>query len=255
MICPRVCNTQQPFYNRNFMSDTAGYAAVRTEAILCTCVLLGATGGLALSALLSSPERASAAVLYEWQLPESSWRYAFEPELMPTLTATANDLLREPAGVRTAAEADNQLAVTPTLENASDTPPEPSVTSEPPVTISAPRSPTLAGPASRTPAPLATRPPPAPQAEVIQQFSTGFREAGGTEEQLAHALRIVACESSWNVYAQNPAGPFYGLGQFLISTWQRVGGGDIYSAWQQGFNFALLYERSGPGQWPACRLR
>jgi resuscitation-promoting factor RpfB len=66
---------------------------------------------------------------------------------------------------------------------------------------------------------------------------------------------LAQCESSGNPSAVNPAGPYYGLYQFLASTWQSVGGTGVptdHSAAEQTYRAQLLYQRSGAGQWPVC---
>lgn len=66
---------------------------------------------------------------------------------------------------------------------------------------------------------------------------------------------LADCESSGNPDAYNPAGPYYGLYQFLASTWQSVGGTGVptdHSAAEQTYRAQLLYKRSGAGQWPVC---
>jgi uncharacterized protein YabE (DUF348 family) len=66
---------------------------------------------------------------------------------------------------------------------------------------------------------------------------------------------LAACESGGNPQAYNPAGPFYGLYQFMQSTWNAVGGVGVptdASASEQTFRAQQLYKRSGAGQWPVC---
>lgn len=66
---------------------------------------------------------------------------------------------------------------------------------------------------------------------------------------------LAQCESGGNPQAVNSAGPYYGLYQFLASTWQSVGGTGIptqHSAAEQTYRAQLLYQRSGAGQWPVC---
>ena len=66
---------------------------------------------------------------------------------------------------------------------------------------------------------------------------------------------LANCESSGNPNAYNPAGPYYGLYQFLASTWQSVGGTGVptdHGAPEQTNRAQLLYKRSGAGQWPVC---
>lgn len=91
-------------------------------------------------------------------------------------------------------------------------------------------------------------------ASTAQQFADGYRWAGGPEHLLAHILNsVIPCESNYDPSAVNWAGPYYGLMQFSPSTWYAYGGGDWYSAWQQGVNTARLVRASYPGShWPYC---
>ena len=93
--------------------------------------------------------------------------------------------------------------------------------------------------------------------EIKQQFTAGYRSASGPENLLTHILeRVIPCESSYNVRAYNPAGPYYGLMQFLPATWNLVGGGEWFNAWQQGANTArLILQRDPKTQWPVCWSR
>ena len=66
---------------------------------------------------------------------------------------------------------------------------------------------------------------------------------------------LANCESSGNPAAVNPAGPYYGLYQFLESTWRSVGGVGLpsqASPSEQTYRAQILYNRSGAGQWPVC---
>jgi len=66
---------------------------------------------------------------------------------------------------------------------------------------------------------------------------------------------LAGCESGGNPQAVNSAGPYYGLYQFLESTWRSVGGTGIptqFSAAEQTYRAQILYNRSGAGQWPVC---
>lgn len=94
-----------------------------------------------------------------------------------------------------------------------------------------------------------------PSVETVRrEFSAGYRSVGGSESILDHILEeVIPCESGYNVRAFNPAGPFYGLMQFLAETWLRSGGGNWYDARQQGENTARLLMTSEPrSQWPHC---
>ena len=66
---------------------------------------------------------------------------------------------------------------------------------------------------------------------------------------------LARCESGGNPKAYNPAGPYYGLYQFLASTWRSVGGTGVpteHTASEQTYRAQILYRRSGAGQWPVC---
>jgi len=66
---------------------------------------------------------------------------------------------------------------------------------------------------------------------------------------------IAACESGGDPTAVSSTGMYRGKYQFSVATWQSVGGsGDPAAApeAEQDYRAALLYQRSGPGQWPVC---
>lgn len=66
---------------------------------------------------------------------------------------------------------------------------------------------------------------------------------------------LARCESGGNPRAYNSAGPYYGLYQFLESTWRSVGGVGLptqASPSEQTYRAQILYRRSGAGQWPVC---
>jgi peptidoglycan hydrolase CwlO-like protein len=89
----------------------------------------------------------------------------------------------------------------------------------------------------------------APPASVTPQVSSG---AGG------HLRQIAQCESGGNPRAVSPSGQYRGKYQFSVPTWRAVGGsGDPAAASEaeQDMRAALLYQRSGPGQWPVCGAR
>jgi hypothetical protein len=92
-------------------------------------------------------------------------------------------------------------------------------------------------------------------ATIREDFTAGYLSIGGSERVLEHILDwVIPCESSYNLHAFNPAGPFYGLMQFLEATWMRVGGGDWRDAEQQGANTARLLKSGAhpESQWPHC---
>lgn len=77
---------------------------------------------------------------------------------------------------------------------------------------------------------------------------------GGTN---AHLERIKMCESGGN-YAITTNPTYRGAYQFSYSTWASVGGsGDPAAASpeEQDMRAQMLYDRSGPGQWPVCQYQ
>jgi hypothetical protein len=85
------------------------------------------------------------------------------------------------------------------------------------------------------------RPKPPPQPEPVQVSP--------------HLQAIAACESGGDPTAIGGGGLYRGKYQFSIATWQGVGGtGDPAAASEaeQDLRATILYERSGPGQWPTC---
>jgi len=71
---------------------------------------------------------------------------------------------------------------------------------------------------------------------------------------LATLNAIAACESGGDPTAVNAAG-YYGKYQFSPPTWAAVGGSGNpaeASEAEQDYRAALLYNQSGPGQWPVC---
>jgi soluble lytic murein transglycosylase-like protein len=66
---------------------------------------------------------------------------------------------------------------------------------------------------------------------------------------------IASCESGGNPRAVSSNGMYRGKYQFSTATWAGVGGkGDPAAASEaeQDRRAAMLYARSGPGQWPVC---
>jgi Transglycosylase-like domain len=71
----------------------------------------------------------------------------------------------------------------------------------------------------------------------------------------SHLQAIAVCESGGDPTAIGGGGLYRGKYQFSVSTWQSVGGsGDPAAApeAEQDRRAIMLYDRSGPGQWPVC---
>lgn len=66
---------------------------------------------------------------------------------------------------------------------------------------------------------------------------------------------IAECESGGDPRIISSNGLYHGKYQFHPDTWESVGGKGLPSEApepEQDYRAALLYERSGPGQWPVC---
>lgn len=66
---------------------------------------------------------------------------------------------------------------------------------------------------------------------------------------------IASCESGGDPTAIGGGGLYRGKYQFSVETWQAVGGtGDPAASpeAEQDRRATILYEQSGPGQWPVC---
>lgn len=101
--------------------------------------------------------------------------------------------------------------------------------------------------ARRTPAP-APIPGYAP-GTVPDIITRAFTPYGSTA--VAWGLRVAKCESGYNPRAYNPAGPYYGLFQFLMSTFKATpyGGQDIYDPVANANAAAWKYSQGGAGAW------
>ena len=84
------------------------------------------------------------------------------------------------------------------------------------------------------------------------------RKAARQQSQVAippQLEQIAQCESHGDPRAIGGGGAYRGKYQFNVGTWQSVGGkGDPAAApeAEQDKRAAILYARSGPGQWPVC---
>jgi len=66
---------------------------------------------------------------------------------------------------------------------------------------------------------------------------------------------IAACESGGDPTAVSSNGMYHGKYQFSVATWAAMGGSGLPSQApeaEQDMRAAMLYARSGPGQWPVC---
>ena len=112
--------------------------------------------------------------------------------------------------------------------------------------------------ATKTPAPApprVTRPAPAPapgacDATCVQNLiRQAFAPYGQTG--IDWGLRVARCESGYNANAYNPAGPYYGVFQFLMSTFKATpyGNQNIFDASANVNAAAWKYGQGGAGAW------
>lgn len=83
---------------------------------------------------------------------------------------------------------------------------------------------------------------------VVSVSSNGYPTFGGLNWRA-----LASCESGNNAHSRD--GPYHGLYQFLLGTWQSVGGsGDPADAsiYEQTHRAWLLYQREGRHPWPVC---
>lgn len=113
--------------------------------------------------------------------------------------------------------------------------------------------------ATPTPAPT---PRPKPRVEVPQaNYPPGSIEAIIAAAANAHGvdpswmIRIASCESGLRPNAYNPSGPYYGLFQFLMSTFKAHGGTNIWDPTQQSNIAAAMLVQDHGSAWPVCSKR
>ena len=99
------------------------------------------------------------------------------------------------------------------------------------------------------PQPPAAQPAAVPQGSVQEIIVRAFSPYGQTA--VDWGLRVARCESGYNPRAYNGAGPYYGLFQFLMTTFKNTpyGNQDIYDPYYNAAAAAWKYSVSGPGAW------
>lgn len=89
---------------------------------------------------------------------------------------------------------------------------------------------------------------------AAQKEERKFGDLPGTVSR--ETLEAIAdCESGGDPEIVSSSGLYYGKYQFSPDTWESVGGKGLpseASEAEQDYRAALLYTRSGPGQWPVC---
>jgi soluble lytic murein transglycosylase-like protein len=113
-----------------------------------------------------------------------------------------------------------------------------------PAPTAPPTAPPTAKPRPSQPA-IPAAPPPAPGTiqAIIQQAAATWGVS------YPWMLKIAQCESGLNPRAYNPAGPYYGLFQFLMSTFRANGGTNIWDPVQQANITAKMLAHGQAHQW------
>ena len=126
---------------------------------------------------------------------------------------------------------------------------ESSTTSGPPPLATLPPAPRLT--------PMRPAPPRAPAIPAssyppgsVQAIITAAAQAHGVDP--SWMIRTATCESTLRPNAYNPAGPYYGLFQFLMSTFRAHGGTDIWDPTQQANIAASMFAAGDSSAWPVC---
>jgi hypothetical protein len=91
--------------------------------------------------------------------------------------------------------------------------------------------------------------PPGGATAIQQIILDAFAPLGAGPQQWA--LRVAKCESQYNPYAVNRSSGAAGLFQFLPSTWASLPqhNQSVFDPTANAQAAAVLYQRSGPGQW------
>lgn len=116
---------------------------------------------------------------------------------------------------------------------------------ETPSPTPAPTPPPTAAPTPRHTPAIPAAPPPAPG--TIEAIIQAAANQWGVS--YPWMLKIARCESGLNPRAYNPSGPYYGLYQFLMSTFRANGGTDIWDPVQQANITAKMLAHGQAHQW------
>ena len=84
--------------------------------------------------------------------------------------------------------------------------------------------------------------------EILAYIAAAAREYGQSEEAM---VRVARCESVLNPCAVNDAGPYYGLYQFLKSTWRSTpfGDRDIFDPEAQALATGWMWKQGRKNEW------
>jgi hypothetical protein len=84
--------------------------------------------------------------------------------------------------------------------------------------------------------------------EILRYIAKAARKYGQSERVM---VRVARCESNLNPCAFNRSGPYYGLYQFLKSTWKTTpyGDHDIYDPKAQAMAAGWMWKRGRKNEW------
>ena len=87
--------------------------------------------------------------------------------------------------------------------------------------------------------------------EILNFISKAAKKYGQSENAM---VRVARCESVLDPCAVNPSGPYYGLFQFLKSTWKTTpyGDRDIFDPEAQSLATAWMWKEGRKNEW-ACQ--
>ena len=87
--------------------------------------------------------------------------------------------------------------------------------------------------------------------EILNFISKAAKQYGQSENAM---VRVARCESVLDPCAVNPSGPYYGLFQFLKSTWKTTpyGDRDIFDPEAQSLATAWMWKEGRKNEW-ACQ--
>lgn len=90
-------------------------------------------------------------------------------------------------------------------------------------------------------------------AAAVKSIITAAADADGVNP--AWMISTAECESGLRTNAYNPSGPYYGIFQFLMSTFRAHGGTDIWDPTQQAQIAASMFASGDSVAWPVCSHR
>jgi hypothetical protein len=87
--------------------------------------------------------------------------------------------------------------------------------------------------------------------QIIGFIKQAAKKYGQSEDVM---IRVARCESTLNPCAVNPAGPYYGLFQYLKSTWKSTpyGDRDIFDPEAQALATGWMWKQGRKNEW-ACK--